>query len=221
MAVELVVNFALEKALETLFEAIIDVKDKAKEFKPALEKLKSTIEILQPMIKKIEELNRELDQNEGPTKELVLKIQDGQDVVRNCSNVRWWCLCRKREYTNRLLELNESLDKLLQTVPLENAMNLKQILLIHQHINVTVVNQFKSSLPVLPTFTVGLQVPLNELKRRFLREETSVLVVKAPVGCGKTTLAAKFCKDEEVQGIDFRGLISEFEAPKWQILGLK
>ncbi|KAK9948816.1 hypothetical protein M0R45_004378 [Rubus argutus] len=55
--------------------------------------------------------------------------------------------------------------------------------------------------PELPSFTVGLDVPLKELKMKLLKDDqVSMLVVTAPGGCGKTTLATKFCQDEEVKG---------------------
>lgn len=56
--------------------------------------------------------------------------------------------------------------------------------------------------PELPSFTVGLDVPLKELKMKLLKDDqVSMLVVTAPGGCGKTTLATKFCQDEEVKGM--------------------
>nr|XP_011464497.1 PREDICTED: probable disease resistance protein At5g66900 isoform X3 [Fragaria vesca subsp. vesca] len=53
--------------------------------------------------------------------------------------------------------------------------------------------------PELTQFTVGLDEPLKELKMKLLKDGVSMLVVTAPGGCGKTTLATKFCQDEEVR----------------------
>ncbi|KAL6224752.1 hypothetical protein ACLB2K_003607 [Fragaria x ananassa] len=53
--------------------------------------------------------------------------------------------------------------------------------------------------PDLPTLTVGLDVPLNELKMMMFSDEVSMVVLTAPGGCGKTTLATKFCRDKKVQ----------------------
>ncbi|XP_062002216.1 probable disease resistance protein At5g66900 [Rosa rugosa] len=54
--------------------------------------------------------------------------------------------------------------------------------------------------PELAQFTVGLDEPLKELKMKLLKEDgVSMLVVTAPGGCGKTTLATKFCQDEQVK----------------------
>ncbi|XP_024177890.2 probable disease resistance protein At5g66900 [Rosa chinensis] len=56
------------------------------------------------------------------------------------------------------------------------------------------------AVPELPTLTVGLDGPLNELKMKLFNNGVSMVVLTAPGGCGKTTLATKFCQDEQVQG---------------------
>ncbi|XP_050388140.1 probable disease resistance protein At5g66900 [Argentina anserina] len=53
--------------------------------------------------------------------------------------------------------------------------------------------------PELTQFTVGLDEPLQELKMKLLKDGVSMLVVTAPGGCGKTTLATKFCQDHKVK----------------------
>ncbi|KAM5576410.1 putative disease resistance protein [Rosa sericea] len=55
------------------------------------------------------------------------------------------------------------------------------------------------AVPELPTLTVGLDGPLKELKMKLLNNGVSMVVLTAPGGCGKTTLATKFCQDEQVQ----------------------
>ncbi|PRQ47851.1 putative powdery mildew resistance protein, RPW8 [Rosa chinensis] len=55
------------------------------------------------------------------------------------------------------------------------------------------------AVPELPTLTVGLDGPLNELKMKLFNNGVSMVVLTAPGGCGKTTLATKFCQDEQVQ----------------------
>ncbi|PRQ47858.1 putative powdery mildew resistance protein, RPW8 [Rosa chinensis] len=55
------------------------------------------------------------------------------------------------------------------------------------------------AVPELPTLTVGLDGPLNELKMKLLNNGVSMVVLTAPGGCGKTTLATKFCQDKQVQ----------------------
>ncbi|XP_061995818.1 probable disease resistance protein At5g66900 [Rosa rugosa] len=54
--------------------------------------------------------------------------------------------------------------------------------------------------PGLPQHIVGLDTPLMELKEILLKDHgLSMLVLTAPGGCGKTTLAAMFCEDKEVK----------------------
>ncbi|KAK9948817.1 hypothetical protein M0R45_004379 [Rubus argutus] len=55
------------------------------------------------------------------------------------------------------------------------------------------------AVPELPTLTVGLDRPLKELKTLLLNDGVSMVVLSAPGGCGKTTLATKFFQDEQVQ----------------------
>ncbi|KAM5576401.1 putative disease resistance protein [Rosa sericea] len=65
-----------------------------------------------------------------------------------------------------------------------------------------VQNPLDCEVPEPPLVTVGLYVPLRELKMKLLKNDNvSMLVLTAPGGCGKTTLATKFCQDEEVKGI--------------------
>jgi ATP/maltotriose-dependent transcriptional regulator MalT len=60
------------------------------------------------------------------------------------------------------------------------------------------------AVPELPHLTVGLEAPLEELKRKILHDgRVPMIVVTAPGGCGKTTLATKFCQDQQVKGMVF------------------
>ncbi|KAK9948822.1 hypothetical protein M0R45_004383 [Rubus argutus] len=54
--------------------------------------------------------------------------------------------------------------------------------------------------PELPRFTVGLDTHLNELKMKLLKDGVSMLVLTAPGGCGKTTLANMLYHDQDVKG---------------------
>lgn len=54
--------------------------------------------------------------------------------------------------------------------------------------------------PELPQFTVGLDTHLKELKMKLLKDGVSMLVLTAPGGCGKTTLANMLYHDQDVKG---------------------
>ena len=65
--------------------------------------------------------------------------------------------------------------------------------------------------PGFPEFVVGLDEPLEELKLVLLKDGVSVLVLSAPGGCGKTTLAKMLCHDAQIRGIlDFYLFIYSF-----------
>ncbi|RVX23782.1 putative disease resistance protein [Vitis vinifera] len=53
--------------------------------------------------------------------------------------------------------------------------------------------------PGPPEFMMGLDVPLKELKRRLCEDGKSRIVIRAPRGCGKTTLAKGLCLDNQVK----------------------
>ncbi|KAL6140176.1 hypothetical protein ACLB2K_058477 [Fragaria x ananassa] len=56
------------------------------------------------------------------------------------------------------------------------------------------------AVPELPEVIVGLEAPLKDLKTKLLGNDGfSMLVLTAPGGCGKTTLATNCCKDQEVR----------------------
>ncbi|CAN7079830.1 unnamed protein product [Brassica oleracea var. botrytis] len=53
------------------------------------------------------------------------------------------------------------------------------------------------SVPKLDKVLVGLDLPLMEVKKKFLGDDD--LVVSAPPGCGKTTLVTQLCHDDEIK----------------------
>lgn len=72
-----------------------------------------------------------------------------------------------------------------------------------------VQNRIDCEAPELPRVTVGLDVPLTELKMKLLKDDkVSMLVLTAPGGSGKTTLATKFCQDGDVKGMIFISFLS-------------
>ncbi|KAL6136357.1 hypothetical protein ACLB2K_061652 [Fragaria x ananassa] len=61
------------------------------------------------------------------------------------------------------------------------------------------IEALSAALPELPELIVGLEVPLEELKVKILKDEGSMLILTAPAGCGKTTLATKLCQDQDIK----------------------
>ncbi|CAK7339418.1 unnamed protein product [Dovyalis caffra] len=60
-------------------------------------------------------------------------------------------------------------------------------------------SMFYCSVPDPPKFVVGLEGPLDHLKKMLLGEGVSVAVLSAPEGYGKSTLAKKFCREKEAE----------------------
>ncbi|KAH7520132.1 hypothetical protein FEM48_Zijuj08G0111700 [Ziziphus jujuba var. spinosa] len=200
-------GFLIDKAFSLLFDAIKGIKDKNVRFKPILNKLSLRLKHMQSMIIEIQQLNRGLDVPESETSEFKSAMEKGAELVRKCSQVRWYNICKKCQYTGELVELDETLRLLFQTLNVQLARDVKRN---SQQIKENLPesssdgsNQISTvvpfNLPPLPSLVVGLDGPLKELKETLLTNEASFLVVTAPGGCGKTVLALKFCHDSQVK----------------------
>lgn len=64
----------------------------------------------------------------------------------------------------------------------------------------TKITDLPCPLPKPLSFTVGLEKPLEKLRTFIVEPGQSMLVITAPAGCGKTTLATVFCHDQKVKG---------------------
>ncbi|KAL6222536.1 hypothetical protein ACLB2K_005928 [Fragaria x ananassa] len=101
---------AVGLALSVLYKYIEELirqhmYEKAMEFNPLLEKIKIKLEALQPVIKEMEQKNRELDRPDE-LKDFTKVIEDGRSLVDKLKEVdRWY---KKPKYTNKLIELDES-----------------------------------------------------------------------------------------------------------------
>ncbi|KAM5576460.1 hypothetical protein ABKV19_007367 [Rosa sericea] len=72
------------------------------------------------------------------------------------------------------------------------------------------------AVPELPQLTVGFDEPAEELKMKPFKDGLmSVLVITAPGKCGKITLAAKFCEDEEIKD-KFKNNVKWFTKQEFQ-----
>ncbi|OIS97841.1 PREDICTED: probable disease resistance protein At5g66900 [Nicotiana attenuata] len=56
-----------------------------------------------------------------------------------------------------------------------------------------------SDVPQVSDSVVGFDLPLQELKVKLLEEKEQVVVLSAPAGCGKTTLAAMVCQEDDIK----------------------
>ncbi|CAI0554168.1 unnamed protein product [Linum tenue] len=224
MAASFVGGAALGAVLGELLRAVVKVQRKTLMFKRILERLESTLEDIIPTVEKMEEMDKVLDRNNGEVGKLIKVIQRGKKLVLECSTIRWWYACwRRPRYADKLLGLEKSLKAFCQIVlQVEQSRDTKETLLevkdMHQKVKRLILNGKSGGIINMPAVLsgfhvpeavgnpVGLEVPLGELKMEVLKDEASLVILSAPPGCGKTTLAKLFCNDEEVQDI-FKGNI--------------
>ena len=205
-----VVGAAFGEVFALLHETVANVVSQALMFKSILERLKSTLDGLAPVIEEIRRLNKALDHPENETKSLIKQMEKGEKLVRKCLKVKRWNYCFKAHYASELQELDEAIVRFCQVdMIVQNTRNgLKTLVgvnLILEKIDKNLDMKKKHgvlscAVPRPPDFTVGLDMPLKELKTLLLKKEVPLLLLTALGGCGKTTLVKMLCSDEEIKG---------------------
>ncbi|XP_070670230.1 probable disease resistance protein At5g66900 [Malus domestica] len=221
---EIFAGAAVGALFSVLYDVVKDVKDKTMMFRELLGDLDSTLEALNPLIKDIERYKKVLDQSNKEVLKIVRQIADGEGLVLKCSKLSRWKSFKKYKYAKQLLDLDKCLNRLLKILNVEGIRNgfenlhisrenlavSKEALaavqkngLVGNKENVVIQKQEGfhdlGSVPEPPRVTVGLDEPLRDLKIMLLKDDVSMLVLTAAGGCGKTTLAMKFCQDEDVK----------------------
>ncbi|XP_004288077.1 PREDICTED: probable disease resistance protein At5g66900 [Fragaria vesca subsp. vesca] len=240
---DLAAGGAMGLPFTVLYEVIKEVVIKTAMFEPLLKELDFTIDSLKPLIEEMDKYNKVLDRPEKELREFKVQMEKGPELIRKCANLSKWQSYKKYKYSNQLLELQNSLQKLQFLLSVQQARDVKQTLAVTKNIETVVLridgegpagwkegmndmketleevkiitgtmvkridqkgevqSQIDSEVPASPRVTVGLDVPLMELKMKLLKDdEVTMLVLTAPGGSGKTTLATKFCQDKDVQG---------------------
>ncbi|XP_016651749.1 PREDICTED: probable disease resistance protein At5g66900 isoform X1 [Prunus mume] len=218
---ELIGGAVLGTLFSELYERLEKLIIKNFKYKKILNDFKSSLDSLKPVIDQIEEYNRELDHPEQELKDLKEVMEKGIELVGKCFEVRKWQFYEKNKYANKLVELDKSLQALLRRLHVQSIRDVKENsvsarsmkkdlsriepMLSRIESSLVLQNQAKTeawcAAPELPLLVVGLDFPLKELKRKLLnlKDGVSMLVLTAPGGCGKTTLATTFCQDQEVK----------------------
>ncbi|KAL5557102.1 hypothetical protein UlMin_039338 [Ulmus minor] len=207
---EVIGEMVLEKAVGFLISEIGKAIQKTAMFKYHLKKLQETLESLNPVIKKIIESNKELDRTDEGTKNLKSLLENGKKLVQACLKVKPWNLPMKHSYAKKLIDLDNSFLRsltLLQVQAIEIGLDIaKTVRRIDTNRERNGLGYVQSEItdyclaPEAPPLTVGLDEPLNDLRRWALGDDNSVRVLTAPGGCGKTTLAMKLCSDDKIKG---------------------
>ncbi|KAK9948826.1 hypothetical protein M0R45_004386 [Rubus argutus] len=214
-AVTTIVGAALGSVFQQLFDGVIKAHEKATKFKSLFGDLNSTLESYQILTQYIEQTDRNFQSLQG-LDGFKTKMEEGIQLVEKCSNMHplqfKFNFFKKRKYVEKLHALDVSLQNLLSIVSIYVQVNLRdrvsklQTSVNRIDRNLVVQNRTENQIrgwcavPNPPSFTVGLDVHLKNLKIKFLNDDkVSMFVLTAPGGCGKTTLAQMFCQDEEVK----------------------
>nr|XP_028959574.1 uncharacterized protein LOC103413440 isoform X2 [Malus domestica] len=112
---------ALGAAFEVLFSAVQQTKEKTRMFKRILGHLESMLDSIKPLIEEIAEYNKVLHLTEEELESFRVEMETGVELVRKCSKVSLWASNKKYEYTNKLLGLDESLQRLINILRVQLA----------------------------------------------------------------------------------------------------
>ncbi|BFG38936.1 hypothetical protein CerSpe_252100 [Prunus speciosa] len=173
-------------------------------FQTHLENLNTTLESLKPLIIQLAQSANHFVTLEKSLENFTTKMEEGKKLVDECCEVGRFNLIKQSEYKDKILALDGSLRLLLRILKVQfeghSAMLLHQI---YGNSAAQNKNQIgvRCAVPPLPLVRpVGLDTPLDDLKMTLLGDcPESILVLTAPGGCGKTTLATMFCQDQEVK----------------------
>ena len=218
----LVGGAALGPPFQMLFDIVVKIPlEKTLLFKSMLIKIRRKVHAMEPLIEQLKNSNMALDLPSSETDSFIVILKVGKKLVDDCTNYsKWQYIYKRPRFTSKLQKLDEDLGQLLQILSIQTAKNVAEtrnlVTEILDKIGSTtqisndVVNkqiEIKGCCQALepPAFTVGLDKPLEELKTRLLKVDNSTvpIVVTAPPGCGKTTLAKKLCKDDKIKGTPF------------------
>ena len=197
---------AFGEGFAVLHDTVRDVVSKARMFKPILKRLESTLDRLAPTVNEITQLSEQLDLPKVETEKLIEHMEEGEKVVRKCLKIRWWNYCFKLYYSPKLKELVEEIVRFCQLDMQVHSTRNGLRTLVNVNINLQKVDSVVDRQRVLctvrdpPDFTVGLDMPMKELKTLLLKEEVQLLLLTAPGGCGKTTLVQMLCQDDQIRG---------------------
>ncbi|XP_013611364.1 PREDICTED: probable disease resistance protein At5g66900 isoform X3 [Brassica oleracea var. oleracea] len=198
-----------------VLKLIIEEAKKYKSFKPLSKDLAETMERLLPLTKEIDSMQNELDLGSGELKKLMETIKKAYVLVLKLKDDDVWFF-EKSKYAREIEDINKDMTKFCD-ITLQVLQYRNQLKLLNLGGNVVdmvyglgkkidglsvPVPVFKDlcSVPKLNKAPVGFAWPLMELKKRLLDDAVVNLVVSAPPGCGKTTLATQLCHDADVKG---------------------
>ena len=210
MAGALIGGAALGVPFNELATLLKNFGERAWSFNSVLNETESKVNDIIPLVKEIDGLNESLDYPREETEKLKNLLEYAGKLLRRCLRVGKADLIRKSSHTEKLRELNARIKSFSDVVLFQTSRDGKKTLSLVTEIK-EVVRRLDSksglsnpvdlvvTVPVISEESVGLEKPVEKLKAKLFRDGVRLLVVTAPGGCGKSTLAEIFCHDKQVK----------------------
>ncbi|KAK9902939.1 hypothetical protein M0R45_001452 [Rubus argutus] len=145
----LVAGAALSLPFNALYDVVKQVVLNANMFSSQLSALDSRVSYLKPVIDDLEKYNNQLGRNVEEAKqleEIAKRMEDGKKLIdEECSKVGRWNILKRYTYTNKLVDLDDSLSRLSEILKMHGLVVGKETLITAKRIdagmNVLVQNQ--------------------------------------------------------------------------------
>ena len=196
---------------ELILNPVLNYRKQEDATKKILKRVKNILKKMGPIVNQIKDEDRRIDDRE---KSFIQLFEEGDNLIRKYYFSHW--LHRDRKFAGKITDFYESLTDFFQVhLPMqqfnrgnENSAPPQQQ---QQQSDETEVSFSGDEIGNLgesefTPFIVEMKRPLREVKKLLFEfkeedDESSVIVVTAPGGCGKTTLAKQICQDPDVKGI--------------------
>ncbi|XP_022946607.1 probable disease resistance protein At5g66900 [Cucurbita moschata] len=184
--------------------------ERAMNFDPVLKEIQSKVNTIIPLVAEIEELNEALEYPKEELENLKKTLEVAKKLIPRCVGLWKYNYLRKSDYTKKLRELNSEIGSFRDILLIQTARDGKKTMKLASEIK-DVVHRIDSKCEIINTVDlsvavpeiegecVGLEKPVERLKTKLFKDGVRLLVVTAYGGCGKTTLAVRFCHDKQVK----------------------
>ncbi|GAU49137.1 hypothetical protein TSUD_191390 [Trifolium subterraneum] len=179
---------------------IIGQISKGVDFKDTRNDLASVVDRVMPFAEQNKLLDEKLDRPKEEAERQIEELKQANETVNKYAKVPWWKYCCLPCYQGKLHSKKEKIARTTSLViPYTIARDVKETLSTVRDISQGKQFNRLCDAPVNPGITVGLDIPLNQLKYWILNRAVSVHVLTGLAGSGKTTLATLLCWDHQVR----------------------